>query len=80
MWESLRFQASACTWIVVMADGIVAHWNNSCGIWNSYVKRRLPGYEAAGIPTVMIEADMVDARFFDKTKITGQLDNFIQSF
>ena len=62
------------------ADGIVAHWNNSCGIWNSYVKRRLPGYEAAGIPTVMIEADMVDARFFDKTKITGQLDNFIQSF
>jgi hypothetical protein len=44
------------------------------------VKRRLPGYEAAGIPTVMIEADMVDARFFDKTKITGQLDNFIQSF
>jgi benzoyl-CoA reductase/2-hydroxyglutaryl-CoA dehydratase subunit BcrC/BadD/HgdB len=62
------------------ADGIVAHWNNSCGIWNSYVKRRLPGYEAAGIPAVLIEADMVDARFFDEEKITKQLDNFIQSF
>jgi benzoyl-CoA reductase/2-hydroxyglutaryl-CoA dehydratase subunit BcrC/BadD/HgdB len=61
------------------ADGIVAHWNNSCGIWNSYVKRRLPGYEEAGIPTVLIEADMVDARFFDEDRITRQLDDFIQS-
>ncbi len=61
------------------ADGIVAHWNNSCGIWNSYVKRRLSGYEDAGVPAVVIEADMVDARFFDEKEITRQLDNFIDS-
>ncbi|MEE8424664.1 MAG: 2-hydroxyacyl-CoA dehydratase family protein, partial [Elusimicrobiota bacterium] len=32
------------------ADGLVCHWNASCGIWNSYVKRRLSGYEEAGVP------------------------------
>ena len=61
------------------ADGIVAHWNNSCGRWNSYVKRRLSGLEKAGIPTLVIEADMVDARFFDEEKISSQLDSFIRS-
>lgn len=60
------------------ADGIVAHWNRSCGIWNSYVKRRLPGYEAAGVPHVLLTADMVDARAFDEAAISAQLDAFIE--
>jgi benzoyl-CoA reductase/2-hydroxyglutaryl-CoA dehydratase subunit BcrC/BadD/HgdB len=55
-------------------DGLVAHWNRSCGIWNSYVKRRLPGYEAAGIPHTLINADMVDARAFDEGVVLRQLD------
>jgi benzoyl-CoA reductase/2-hydroxyglutaryl-CoA dehydratase subunit BcrC/BadD/HgdB len=59
------------------ADAIVAHWNKSCGIWNSYVKRRLPGYEAAGIPHTVICADMVDAREFDEAAISRQLDEFL---
>jgi benzoyl-CoA reductase/2-hydroxyglutaryl-CoA dehydratase subunit BcrC/BadD/HgdB len=59
------------------AAGIVAHWNRSCGIWNSYVKRRLPGYEAAGLPTLLLNADMVDARAFDEAAIAAQLDQFI---
>jgi benzoyl-CoA reductase subunit B len=59
------------------ADGIVAHWNKSCGIWNSYVKRRLPGYTAAGVPWMQLDADMVDARQFDEAKVAAQLDAFI---
>jgi len=58
-------------------DGIVAHWNRSCGIWNSYVKRRLPGYAAAGVAHTVITADMVDARAFDETAVARQLDDFI---
>ncbi len=57
-------------------DGIIAHWNKSCGIWNSYVKRRLPGYTAAQVPWTQLDADMVDARQFDETRIARQLDDF----
>ena len=59
------------------ADGIVCHWNASCGVWNSYVKRRLPGYADAGIPHIVIKADMVDARAFDEAAISEQLVGFI---
>jgi benzoyl-CoA reductase/2-hydroxyglutaryl-CoA dehydratase subunit BcrC/BadD/HgdB len=59
------------------ADGIVCHWNESCGIWNSYVKRRLPGYEEARVPHIVIKADMVDARAFDEDAIAEQLSGFI---
>ncbi len=58
------------------ADGIVCHWNQSCGIWNSYVKRRLPGYKEANVPHIILEADMVDARAFDEKTITDQLVSF----
>lgn len=59
------------------ADAILAHWNRSCGIWNSYVKRRLPGYAAAGISHTVVAADMVDARAFDAGKVADQLDEFL---
>lgn len=58
-------------------DGILAHWNRSCGIWNSYVKRRLPGFASAGVPTLRIDGDMVDARAFDEGKVLNDLDVFL---
>jgi len=58
-------------------DGIVCHWNHSCGIWNSYVKRRLPAYRAAGIPHLVIQADMVDAARFDAAHVERELGAFI---
>jgi len=58
------------------ADGLIAHWNQSCGIWNSYVKRRVPGYVAAGVPHTVLHADMVDARAFDEPAIAAQLEAF----
>jgi len=61
------------------ADGIVAHWNRSCGVWNSYVKRRVPGFAAAHVPTTVIEADMVDAQAFDEQRISMQLETFLAS-
>jgi benzoyl-CoA reductase/2-hydroxyglutaryl-CoA dehydratase subunit BcrC/BadD/HgdB len=59
------------------ATGIVCHWNHSCGIWNSYVKRRLPLYEENNISHIVIEADMVDARYFNEERVTQQLTEFI---
>ncbi len=60
------------------AHGLVAHWNRSCGIWNSYVKRRIPGYQRAGLPQVVISADMVDARAFDAPLVEAALEAFLQ--
>ncbi len=60
------------------AHGLVAHWNRSCGIWNSFVKRRAPGYLAAGLPYATIAADMVDARAFDEDAVTSTLDAFLE--
>ncbi|MBF0287250.1 MAG: 2-hydroxyacyl-CoA dehydratase [SAR324 cluster bacterium] len=59
-------------------DGIVSHWNMSCGIWNSYVKRRLPGYKNSNLPHLVIKADMVDARAFDEETISRQLSEFFE--
>lgn len=59
-------------------DGIVCHWNRTCGIWNSYVKRRLPGYARRGVPYTVLHADMVDPRDFDEATIAAQLDGFIE--
>ena len=59
------------------ADGIICHWNRSCGIWNSYVKRRIEGLRAAGFPVYLLEADMVDAQAFDEQRISSGLQSFI---
>ena len=61
------------------AHGIVCHWTASCGSWNSYVKRRLPGYAKAGVPHIVIETDMVDARQFNESAVSKQLSDFIDS-
>lgn len=69
-------------WTVTMArdfgaDRVICHWNRSCGIWNSYVKRRLNGLRDAGLSVYLLEADMVDATAFDETRIAVDLDQFL---
>lgn len=59
------------------ADGIICHWNRSCGIWNSYVKRRLDGLRDAGLAVYLLEADMVDATAFDQGRIAQELGAFL---
>jgi benzoyl-CoA reductase/2-hydroxyglutaryl-CoA dehydratase subunit BcrC/BadD/HgdB len=82
-WNTMNRSGSwVLDWTLAMrrdylADGIVAHWNNSCGIWNSYVKRRIPGYLSHGVPYLQLDADMVDARRFDESRIASQLEGFI---
>lgn len=60
------------------ADGVICHWNRSCGIWNSYVKRRLDGLRDAGLQVYLLEADMVDAEAFDTVRISNDLDAFLR--
>jgi benzoyl-CoA reductase/2-hydroxyglutaryl-CoA dehydratase subunit BcrC/BadD/HgdB len=59
------------------ADGVICHWNRSCGIWNSYVKRRLEGLRDAGLQVYVLEADMVDALAFDVERVERELGAFI---
>lgn len=58
------------------ADGVLSHWNRSCGIWNSFVKRARPGLARAGVPQLLVTADMVDASAFDEIAVLEQLDTF----
>ncbi len=60
------------------ADGVICHWNRSCGIWNSYVKRRLEGLRAAGLNVYVLEADMVDALAFDVERVERELGAFLR--
>jgi benzoyl-CoA reductase/2-hydroxyglutaryl-CoA dehydratase subunit BcrC/BadD/HgdB len=82
-WNTMNRSASwVLDWTVDIArdfgaDGIICHWNRSCGIWNSYVKRRLDGLRAAGLEVLVLEADMVDPAAFDEARVTAQLDAFL---
>jgi benzoyl-CoA reductase/2-hydroxyglutaryl-CoA dehydratase subunit BcrC/BadD/HgdB len=60
-------------------DGIVMHSNRSCKPYSlgQYDIQRIVG-EKKGIPTVMIEADMVDARSFSESQIETRIDAFIE--
>ena len=59
------------------AEGVLTHWNRSCAIWNSYVKRRVDGLRASGLPTLVIAADMVDPAAFDEAEVTAKLERFL---
>jgi len=60
-------------------DGIVMHSNRSCKPYSlgQYDIQRIVR-EKMGLPTVMIEADMVDARNFSESQIETRIDAFIE--
>ena len=60
-------------------DGIVMHSNRSCKPYSfgQYDIQRIIR-EQKGIPTVMIEADMVDERSFSEAQIETRIDAFIE--
>ncbi len=60
-------------------DGIVMHSNRSCKPYSlgQYDIQRIVR-EKKGIPTVMIEADMVDERSFSESQIETRIDAFIE--
>lgn len=61
------------------ADGLVMHSNRSCKPYSlgQYDIQRIVG-EKMGIPTVMIEADMVDERSFSEAQIETRIEAFIE--
>ena len=60
-------------------DGIVMHSNRSCKPYSlgQYDIQRIVR-EKRGIPTLMIEADMVDERSFSESQIETRIDAFIE--
>ncbi|MCJ8499404.1 2-hydroxyacyl-CoA dehydratase subunit D [Desulfatitalea alkaliphila] len=61
------------------ADGVVFHSNRSCKPYSlgQYDIQRIV-QEKMGIPTLMIEADMVDERSFAESQIDTRIDAFIE--
>ena len=61
------------------ADGLVMHSNRSCKPYSlgQYDIQRIVG-EQKGIPTLMIEADMVDERSFSEGQIETRIEAFIE--
>jgi len=61
------------------ADGLMMHSNRSCKPYSlgQYDIQRIVR-EKMGIPTVMIEADMVDERLFSEGQIETRIEAFIE--
>jgi benzoyl-CoA reductase/2-hydroxyglutaryl-CoA dehydratase subunit BcrC/BadD/HgdB len=61
------------------ADGLVMHSNRSCKPYSlgQYDIQRIV-QERRGLPTLMIEADMVDERSFSESQIETRIDAFIE--
>lgn len=61
-------------------DGIVMHSNRSCKPYSfgQYDIQRIVA-EKTGIPTLMIEADMVDARNFSEGQVETRIEAFIEA-
>jgi benzoyl-CoA reductase/2-hydroxyglutaryl-CoA dehydratase subunit BcrC/BadD/HgdB len=61
------------------ADGVVMHSNRSCKPYSlgQYDIRRIV-QEKRNIPTLMIEADMVDERSFSESQIETRIDAFME--
>jgi bcr-type benzoyl-CoA reductase subunit B len=61
------------------ADGVVFHSNRSCKPYSfgQYDIQRLV-QKKLGIPTLMIEADMVDERSFSESQVETRIDAFIE--
>jgi len=61
------------------ADGLVMHSNRSCKPYSlgQYDIQRIV-QQKMGIPTVMIEADMVDERSFSEGQIETRIEAFIE--
>ena len=62
-----------------VVDGLVMHSNRSCKPYSlgQYDIQRIIG-EQKGIPTLMIEADMVDERSFSEGQIETRIEAFIE--
>jgi benzoyl-CoA reductase/2-hydroxyglutaryl-CoA dehydratase subunit BcrC/BadD/HgdB len=61
------------------ADGLVIHSNRSCKPYSlgQYDIQRIV-QEKRGIPSLVIEADMTDARSFSESQIDTRIDAFME--
>ncbi len=61
-------------------DGVVMHSNRSCKPYSlgQYDLRRMI-MDRLGVPTLILEADMVDERFFSESQIETRIDAFMET-
>lgn len=61
------------------ADGLVMHSNRSCKPYSfGQLDIQRIVREERGLPSLMIEADMVDERFFSESQIATRIDAFME--
>jgi benzoyl-CoA reductase/2-hydroxyglutaryl-CoA dehydratase subunit BcrC/BadD/HgdB len=61
------------------ADGLVMHSNRSCKPYSfGQLDIQRIVQEERGLPSLMIEADMVDERFFSESQISTRIDAFME--
>jgi benzoyl-CoA reductase/2-hydroxyglutaryl-CoA dehydratase subunit BcrC/BadD/HgdB len=61
------------------ADGLVIHSNRSCKPYSfGQLDIQRIVREKRGVPSLMIEADMVDERFFSESQIATRIDAFME--
>ena len=61
------------------ADGLVMHSNRSCKPYSfGQMDIQRIVREERGLPSLMIEADMVDERFFSESQIETRIDAFME--
>jgi len=61
-------------------DGFVMHANRSCkpySLVQEEIRRRVMA--ATGVPGLMVEADMTDARAYDQERVHGQVQAFLET-
>jgi len=60
-------------------DGFVLHSNRSCKTYSLgqlLIKRELT--RLTGRPALVLEADMVDPRYYDATRVASQVSTFLE--
>ena len=60
-------------------DGLVFEKVEACRMLSATMLLTIKALEKAGVPTCQIEADTVDARDWDDTKIKAQIASFIET-
>lgn len=61
-------------------DGFVAHMNNSCRVVNfGHTHASALAKERYGIPTLMLQSDIIDTRDYSDAQMKQQIDNFIET-
>jgi len=61
------------------ADGIVFHSNKSCRICSAWMPDMRERLTEQGFPTLILESDIVDPRYFSEAQLRNRVDAFLEA-